>query len=275
MRRALGLVLVILAACTPLACGNGETANEVLSPQDVAAAAARTAEVATFRASLESTIEASGQTMQTSGEGEFAAKGKRGHMTVTSSLEGSEFEMELVMAWPVMYMRFPPELGAELPPGKHWVSFDMQKLGEKLGFDFQQLMQADQTDPLQGLAYLRRLTDLETVGEEDVRGVETTHYRGVVDLRRVADEVPGMKTSIERFIELTKVERVPAEAWLSADGLVRRIKFAYDDMQLAPGQSADMTMQMELYDFGAAVTVEEPPADEVVGLQKLMQQGSS
>jgi hypothetical protein len=271
MGRVLGLIGVLLAVCGLVACGSGDGASDVLSSQDVAAAAARTADVETYRASFEGTTEASGQTLRVSGEGEFEAKSKRGHMTLTSSVAGSEFDTQIVMAWPLVYMRFPPELGAQLPRGKQWVRFDMQKIGEKLGFDFQQLMQAGQADPSQGLSYLRGVTNIETVGEEEVRGIETTHYRGVVDFHRVADELPEARKSIERLIELTTLARIPTDVWVSADGLVRRLKYVYDDMRLAPGQSADMTIEMELYDFGAQVNVQEPPAEEVVDLQKLIE----
>jgi hypothetical protein len=272
MRRALGLIVVLLAACGLVACGSGDGASDVLSPEDVAAAAARTAKVETYKASFESVISVGGQTVKQNGEGEFAAKGKRGSLTMTTSGAGADLEMQMVVAWPVIYIRFPAGSGAELPPGKEWVGVDMQKLGEKLGFDFNELMQANQSDPAQGLAYLREVADLETVGTEEVRGIETTHFRGVVDLRRVAEEVPEAKDSVERLIELSKVDRVPSEVWVSADGLIRRIKFSYDNMRPPGARPMDMTMQMELYDFGARVSIEEPPAAEVIPLQRLLRQ---
>lgn len=272
MRSALGLIVVLLAASVLVACGSGNGASDVLSPEDVTAAAARTAEVETYRVSFENTISVGGETVEQTGGGEIVAKGKRARLSMESSIHGTEFEMDMVLVWPVMYMRFSPELGAQLPPGKEWVELDLQRLGEKMGLDYSELMQANQSDPAQALAYLRQVADLETIGSEEVRGIETTHFRGVVDLHRVAEEVPEAKDSVERMIELSGLERIPTEVWVSADGLVRRIKLSYEHMRMPSAPPMDMTIRMELYDFGVAVTVEEPPADKVISLQELMRQ---
>lgn len=267
-RRTLVLFTLALAAL-PLACG-----GDGLSPEAaVAEAATKTAKSETYRASFTGSMTGFGtQTLRMTGTGEFDAGGKRARMTVAYDIAGQEFELEMAMDLPLMYMRFPPEFGAQLPSGKSWIKFDLQNLGEQLGFDFQQLMQASQADPSQGLEYLRGVSDVETVGEESVRGVDTTHYQGVIDLRQVAKEFPDAKESIDRIIELTTVDRVPADVWVDGDGFVRRMRLDYQGMRFAPGQRGDMTMTMELYDFGAEVDVEPPPDDEVIDIQELLNQ---
>jgi hypothetical protein len=275
MSRFAAPIVALLTVCLLVGCGSGDAASSSLTPQDIAAAAARTADFESYRASFSTTIDVSGQSIETTGDGEFTNKGKKGRMTFKISAQGTDLGMDAVFDWPVFYMRFPPELGVKLPPGKNWVSMNMQKLGKSQGIDFQQLMQANQSDPGQALAYLRRLGDLETVGEEDVRGVETTHFRGVAELRRVAEEFPETKASIDQIIEKTKITSIPADVWVSADGLVRRLRYRYENMQFTPGAYGDMTMEMELYDFGVQVSVEKPPAEEVVGMEKLLSQGTS
>jgi hypothetical protein len=160
MRRILFLIVSVLAVCTPIACGAGESANDVLTPEDVVAAAARTAEVETYRASFEGSVKAGGQTVEMDGEGAFAAKGKKGSVSMTSSIQGMEIKLDMVMVWPLMYIRFPAGADSELPSGKEWVQYDMQKLGKELGVDFNELMQASQSDPSQALAYLQKVADL-------------------------------------------------------------------------------------------------------------------
>jgi LppX_LprAFG lipoprotein len=254
----------------PAACGGAQAvqSRSVAPPPDVAAAVQKTEHIATYKASFEGATESAGQTVQTTGEGEFDAKSKRGHMNLTSTIAGTGVDMELVMAWPLMYMRFPPELGAQLPPGKDWVKFDMERLGKQLGFDLQQLMQAGQADPTQGLGYLRGMTNVTAVGTEEVRGVETTHYRGVVDFHRLAIELPEARDSIEQLMKLAKVDRVPTDVWVGHDGLVRRMKYTYD-MQLS-GQPTKTTMQTDLYDFGTDVHVTIPPDDTTVDITQLI-----
>ena len=275
MRRILPLLVSVLALGTSIACGSGESANDVLTAEDVVAAAARTAEVETYRVSFKGSVRAGGQTVEMDGEGEFAAKGKKGSVSMTSSFLGTEIKLDMVMAWPIMYMRFPAGADAELPPGKEWVKFDVQKLGKELGVDFNELMQASQSDPSQALAYLQKVADLETVGAEEVRGIETTHFRGVVDMRRVANAYPELQDAVDAMIRQSGIDRMPVDVWVSADGLVRRMTMTYEDVRSRGAPTTDMTMEMELYDFGAAVTIEEPPADEVVTFQELMRLGNA
>jgi hypothetical protein len=272
MRGLVATLLVALAAATPLACGAGEEVKSMVSPEPVAAAATKTAALSSFRASFDATVEVEGQSVRTTGDGVFDGKGKRGRITLSSSAQGTAFEMSMVMDWPVVFMRFPPELATRLPAGKPWVRFNMETLGKTLGFDFQQLMQASQADPGQGLGYLRGITDLETVGEEEVRGVQTTHYSGVVDLRQAAEELPEARESIDRIADLTGIERVPTEVWIDEDGLVRRMRFLYDNMRIGTGVVGDMTMVTELYDFGASADISLPPDDQVVDLTDLLGQ---
>jgi hypothetical protein len=133
-------------------------------------------------------------------------------------------------------------------------------------------MQAGQADPSQGLDYLRGATDIQEVGREDVRGVPTTHYKGVVELRRVADQFPELQPSVERLIQQTGIDRVPVEVWVDDDNLVRRMRQSYEGAQVGPGASMDMTSTVELYDFGTKVDVSPPPADETVDLSQLIGQ---
>jgi hypothetical protein len=90
-----------------------------------------------------------------------------------------------------------------------------------------------------------------------------------VDLEKVAKLNPEQRGNVERVIEQSGVREVPTEVWVDDDGLVRRMKLLYDDMQFAAGQRGDMAMTMELYDFGLEVDVEPPPAGQVVDIEKL------
>jgi hypothetical protein len=128
-------------------------------------------------------------------------------------------------------------------------------------------MQAGQTDPSQGLDFLRGASGVQAVGNEDVHGVPTTHYTGVVDLRSLGTEHPEMKPSIDQLTEQSGISRVPIEVWIDDDGLVRRIKQTLGGN--GSGLQMNMTMTTDLSDFGTEVNVEEPPADEVVDFSEL------
>jgi hypothetical protein len=268
MRALLALAFLVLALGLT-ACGS-QTAAEP-PPQDaLAVAASKTTDAGTYKAEIVSSIEVAGQSMEMTGTGEFDSDAQRGRASYTASLAGQDFDLDAVFAFPDMYMRFPVGLLPGLPGGKSWVKLDLEKLVRQAGFDFGQLIQAGQSDPSQGLQFLRGVTDVKALGDEDVRGVPTTHYTGVVDLESLAKKDPALKGSIDQLVAQTGLTRIPVEVWVDDENFVRRMKQSFGGATFGPGMQLDMTMTTELYDFGSEVSVEVPPPDEVVDLSELM-----
>jgi hypothetical protein len=202
------------------------------------------------------------------GEGAFA--GRQGRMTMDlSGLAGGAVggRVEMIFDELLFYMKFPEEIAQGIPGGKEWIRFDLTKLGKQEGFDLQQMMQLSGTDPSQSLGLLSAAgADFREVGEEDVRGVSTTHYEGTVDLEQVAEQVPEeARESYRRLMELSGESEVPVEVWIDEEGLARRIRY---QQTLADGTTMDLTQ--EYYDFGTEVDVEPPPDSEVLDLSDLM-----
>ena len=278
--RLLAISLAMLAALT--ACGGASTTG---TPQAaVVEAANRTSEAGSSRASFEVVMTGLGTKPFTmTGEGVFDSSESKGRMTMDLSAlaegSGQDFgEAELIFDDFVVYMKFP--FLQELQPGlRPWLKFDIRELGKEQGFDLGQLSQLNQNDPSQALQYLRAASDdVKEVGKEAVRGVETTHYRMTIDLKKVVDQAledqrEQLRASIDQIVEQSGVRMVPTEVWIDEDGLARRMKLTYEDMRFAPGQQGDMTMTMELYDFGVEVDVEPPPESEVTDVQELIEQG--
>jgi hypothetical protein len=275
MRRALALLSLAIALLP--ACGE----SDAVSPEAaVAEAATKTGQAGSVRVHFTGTMTGiPGGPFTIAGEGEF--EGQRGRMTFDMSdlaaATGGELggEMEMVMDRFLLYMKFPPAVGSQLPRGKEWIRFDLKEAGKELGVDFEDLLQFQQADPTQSLHYLRGATDdFEEVGSEEVRGVETTHYRGTVDLRKVLEQVPAdARDSFERVFELMDVNELPFEVWIDEDGLARRMKYEQPLPPGSGGEDASMALTMEMFDFGAAVDVEPPPDNEVIDLQELMSKG--
>ncbi len=277
-------VLLLASLALAAACGSGEEASapkEDAAPEaEVAAAAGKTADAGSYRAQFALTMDGAipgspGRRVAMDGEGVFDAKAQSGRMTfdmseVAKALGAQDFgDIEVVMERFVMYMKFP--LLQQLQPGmKPWIRFDLREIAAQQGLDLAGLQQLNQSDPRQALLYLEAASGrVDEVGEEDVRDVATTHYRMTVDLEKVAKLNPEQRENVERVIEQSGVREVPTEVWVDEDGLVRRMKLLYDDMQFAAGQRGDMAMTMELYDFGLEVDVERPPAGQVVDIEKL------
>jgi len=94
-------------------------------------------------------------------------------------------------------------------------------------------------------------TKLDRVGEENVRGVQATHYKAHLKAQ------PGVDPPTEPAV---------VDAWIDEEGLARRIRVPMGDEDVAGAI-------VEFYDFGVQADIEAPAADEVVTqeeLEKLM-----
>ena len=269
----LGLVFALLLA----ACGGGggnATATATTSTNSskgssvIAAAGAKTKEAGSARVSFTLTM-TGGQTDGTmSGQGVFDQHGGRMTMDLGGLAGGAlgTGRAEIIFNDLVYYMRLPEGVAAQLPLGKRWLKFDLGSLSEQQGLDLEQLTQLNQSDPKQALILLSGAEDGEEMGTERVRGDETTHYRGTVDMTRVAENVPDdLRDDIEKVIDQTGDRTIPMDIWIDGDGLVRKINWT----QHLPGGTA-MKIDEELYDFGTEVNSAPPPASEVLDLTALL-----
>jgi hypothetical protein len=275
--------LAVLAALALAACGGGGGNAEptttssaentaTVSGSDpsslIALAGQKTRAAGSARVSftLEMTGGEANGTM--SGDGVFDQHGGRMTMDLRGLAGGAlgSGKAEVIFRDLVYYMKLPQAAAAQLPTGKAWLKFDLGALSRQQGLDLEQLAQLNQSDPSQALQLLSGAEDFEKIGKEDVRGAETTHYRGTVDMSRVAENAPeDLQDDIRKIIEQTGDRAVPMDIWIDRDGLVRRLRWT----QHLP-QGTAMTMEEELYDFGVDVDAQPPPADEVLDLTALL-----
>ncbi|MBA3430890.1 MAG: hypothetical protein H0U16_05355 [Actinobacteria bacterium] len=277
-RRSRLLLSWALAACALVTagCAGEETLRDTL-----AKAAERTQGAQSSRVSYEMRITSAGapETIEFGGRGLFDYQEGRGRFTFDFSELGAAIgqsggEMEIIYDSLVVYMKY-PAITSSLPDAKPWISIDLRALDNTEGGDLGALYQLSGNDPTQYLTFLRGVSDdIETIGEEDVRGVPTTHYRATVDLDAAADAVPDeeagtIRTSIEQLKEQLGDDSLPVEVWIDDDGLPRRTR---QDITLEGPPQVQQRVTMELYDFGTQVDVEPPPSDEVTGLQQLLEE---
>ena len=268
MKRALG-ALLLMALLLP-ACGGGGGSEQGVSVAQ-AATLARDAGSANVYMEVVTTIPDGEITL--TGDGAFDMENNRGHLSFTAQGTGQAAQvsqqignMEAVYDKLVAYMKI-PALAQMMPAGKQWIKVDFASLGEKSGVDVAQLSQLGQNNPMEQLDYLRGVKDVEEVGTEEVRGVETTHYTGVIDFEQLKNELPqNAAGSIDRLKELTGIDKAPIDVWLDEDGLPRRVNYDFD-IETPTGTSspggAKIALTVEFFDFGTDVQVEIPPESEV------------
>jgi hypothetical protein len=262
-----------LAACSGSGSNGGSVATQErpeTAQAPVAAAGEATEAAKSARASFTAVLKGGVADGTFTGEGAFNERRSRMTMDLSGLGAGGAFgsgKLEVVFDRLVVYLRFPPEVVQGLPGALAWLKVDLAKLGAQQGIDFEQLLQFNQSDPTEALAYLRAAgSDFRELGSEEVRSVGTTRYRGTIDLHKVAAQAPAQaRKSYERVIELSGQSTLPMDVWIDDEGLARRIRF---EQQLPNGAALKMTV--ELYDFGADVDVEVPPADQVTDLTELI-----
>jgi hypothetical protein len=186
---------------------------------------------------------------------------------------GFDGPWEMVADGSTMYVRAPV---FELLGASGWLSLDPEDLGttaEAMGlgagsFDFTQTLES-----LRGV-----VGEPEVVGEEDVRGVPTTHYHASMDLSEALDHAPAaqreeLEAAFEQLASSDGLDDadVPVDIWIDEDDLPRRMRMEMDSMFAALGMGdGSMTMTMEWFDFGEAVDITVPSADEVTPMTEAL-----
>jgi hypothetical protein len=252
---------------------------------DAAQVAAKTGGAATARVEMEIELEVADKTpppdvakeiaaASFAATGSIAEHGKlfEFHYTMAASQLGIEqpgdVEFDAIIDGETgdAYFDYPDALDLALPPGKRWVHLrDAELAGLQKS-----------SDPASMVAYLYAAGDLEEVGEERVRGVETTRYEATLDIERAieAQDLPEKaRKSLEDSVELLRgagLNEIPMDVWIDGDGYVRRMNLdmSLDEFTGSP-EGARVKMHIELWDFGADMGVERPAASTVVELEDL------
>jgi hypothetical protein len=307
MIRSVGIALLPTLAALSLAlasgCGGSDgataVAGEPISFQELARSASSSSEATSGRFAFEMTMSFPGadEPFAFSGEGAFDAKSERASfsmdMSSFASLLGglfagmagpntagapdfddpSAWKIQAVQDGTVSYVRF-PALDAKLPDGKSWIRSDSRTAAGR-GFDISQFDQFTSNDPRELLDFLQGVSgEIETIGAEELRGVQTTHYRATIDPLEYAKLVPPdkqqeLQSLIEQMAGQSGLGEIPVDVWLDESGLVRRLTMAFSATQPGTSESSDVSMTFELYDYGEDVAIDLPPASEVVDASAL------
>jgi hypothetical protein len=279
------LLSALATAATLAACGSG--GDDSVGPGAIAEAATATGSVKGAAVTLNATMTADalrGRRLGFSGSGYQDVRHGAGRYVLDmsnaaeaaggSGIDPAKLKIEIVYVHGHVYTRS-PLMEQKLPGGKSWLGVDVRRALESTGIDASQLTQ--QANPTDYLRYLRATSGrVERVGEEQVRDVETTHYKATVDLRRT----PKLdRRSAERLIRLGGSSTIPTEVWIDRNHLVRRMRIQMS-MKLpanagaAAGQQMRIDETVELYNFGPKPRVLPPPADEVYDATGLAQRGT-
>src|SRR6185437_3199115 len=188
----------------------------------------------------------------------------------------------------VMYMKFPDSIGRLLGganAGK-WMKLDLSKLGSDASG-----AALGQSDPTQALAYLEKASDdVKEVGHENVNGADATHYHATIDLGKSVDDAkvpPALRERVKAMWQRHggTAPTIPADVWIDGDGRLVRMITTVDTAAMAGGALGasgasgfgaalpKVITTLNLSNFGEAVNVVAPPADQVIDLKGLGRNG--
>jgi hypothetical protein len=289
----------LLGAFTLLAAGCGGSGGsssltgEPIGFQELSRSATRSAEATSGRFAFDMALTFPGaeEPFALSGEGAFDAASQRASFAVDMSslaqligafvtgLAGPNasdlpdfddpegWKIEVIQDGDVGYVRL-PALDEQLPEGKSWIrGTEGVSAG---GFDFDELEQFGTSDPREVLDALQAVTsEIETVGSEDLRGLETTHYHAVVDPVKLAQakDLEGRsapESLVERLSEQGGLDEIPVDVWLDASGLVRKLSLSFAATDPGTSQTGSAKVSFELWDYDEAVDIAVPPPSQVV-----------
>src|SRR3954452_1970599 len=292
--RALVAALVAVLAVVAAGCGSNAGGVPELSSFTSVAQTSAAADSASFSVNASLTIPGLSKPLEGSAEGGFDTPAKRVHVkadlssfaalleTMGSALGGTvtgdlgdpgDWKLELIQDGDTAYVNFPP-LHAQLPAGKTWVKGDAKDLSSADAGQLKQFGSLAGTDPRDVFGLLKAVSgSIESVGTEEIRGAETSHYRATIDTAKVEKLVPSEQRqglgALDQTAKQAGLAELPLDIWIDADQRVRKLSIDVDAKQPGTDESAKASLVVELYDYGKPLEVELPPADQVADASTL------
>jgi hypothetical protein len=237
----------------------------------IAAAAVRTQSAPGARFTIEAIYSstASAQVVVAHGSGAYNSRTGRSRaaLEVPSSI-GTE-RVEAVGDQRTVYTRS-KTISSELPSGRPWLGVQPWLGRSESAALVSGESTAGQLEMMRAVA-----SDVESVGEESIRGVSTHRYRGRIELQRYSRLLreEGKAGSAREYEQLAKQMPAPleVEVWVDDDGMARRLREVMT-LPAASGHSpVTIDMRMDLFGFTAAPDVKLPAPGEVFDSTPLAQ----
>ncbi|TRO58766.1 MULTISPECIES: DUF1396 domain-containing protein [unclassified Streptomyces] len=191
-------------------------------------------------------------------------------MKMTAVDQGKDGTAEIRLVDKAMYIGGGAAAAKEMD-GKSWIKFDLSTLGDDaLGGAAPGAGTADK-NPAQESTFLTGSKDVRKVGPQKVDGVETTHYQGTVTLdefrKSLKDESKATREQREKSLEQYEkmgVDALTMDMWIDGEDRTKQFRMQGD------ADKGKLDMTITFVDYNKPVTVEAPPAKDVMDLAEMM-----
>src|SRR3954447_21208584 len=290
VRRPHALITALVVVLAAAASGCGGSAMAVPELSSFANVAQTSAAADSARFSLEANVAVPGidKKLAFNAEGGFDTPAKRSQMsvdlssvaelmksfasgfggTVTGDLGSPEdWKLEVIQDGDVAYVHF-PLLAKQLPAGKTWVKGDAKTLSSADTGQLKQFGSLAGTDPREIFGMLKAVSgSIEAVGTDEIRGVETSHYKATIDTAKLEQLVPAAQRQslggLDQSVQQSGLREIPIEIWVDSEQRARKLSIDVDTKQPGTPMAMKASLVVELYDYGKALDLDLPPADQV------------
>ena len=148
-----------------------------------------------------------------------------------------------------------------------WISMPADE-----GAEFASGFESAPTDPNEFIdTYEGADAVVEGFGPESVNGTTAMHYRITFDTTAWIEDLSAEEKAELDESGLLAAGELPIELWITDDGYLVRMIVEVDGTQAtsADGQFETMRLRYDLFDVNGSVTIEAPPADQVVDVEDL------
>lgn len=274
---ALGTVVLASACGDPDDAAGGPSASDdrgtTTVVDEAAPGAAAVRDAATRSAeqdsvSMELVMTMDGETASTI-RTQGTADGTRARIQMEAGPIGT---MEILLVDEAYYYAIPG-----LPDGKQWMRMGFDELEQMSGMDMDAAMGQDPSQAFQTLSSVS--DDVQVIGEEDVAGIPTTHYRFSADVQALMQNAIDSGVLSREAAESSGLLEGGTEmdVWIDADGLARRMVYelAIDQSVAGPGAPGTIGYDFTFTGYGEPVDVTAPAPDTVVSMDEMMGSASA
>lgn len=251
-------ILVVALAVLASQLGGGDGGGSLNA---IAAAAERTQRESGGRATMHSVVTLPGRSGSISITGQMVFDTETGRSRVVMEVPDPDsddlVEMEVVGDGAHFYLH--SDLFGSLPGGREWMGLDFSSFGLEPNTEL-----PTNGDAKGELELLEAVTgDVQKLGKEDVRDVQTTRYRGTIGVSEQAQRL--REEGGEDLASYVEEQGTPVrvEVWIDADGLVRRSRLIRSGP--SPDDKGSMTtdVRIDFFGFGDVPEIDVPDQSEV------------
>jgi hypothetical protein len=270
----LGLLAAVAVAFVVLA----STSNQAVDP--IAQAASASSNQPGFRMNMTFSITspAFGAPIAASGTAVVDPRDKAAAMSLrfdysqlpqaAQALGGGTLQLAMIVDGRDLYVKLPQAVVNKVAKlgGKPWVKVNVAKAAGVPGLSS---LGGDPTtsDPAAMLQELRAgAGSVTNAGQQQVDGVQTTHYRAALSPERLWSNVPSSERALAQ--KLMGSAEIPVDVWIDAHHLVRRVTMSLA-LGSPSGPGLQETFTADISDYGPQSRPTPPSADQVTDASNL------